>query len=71
MGSSTSEEVEKVRRLHAAAGLVAALLFLKILAINMAENLLHQYLGATMGMTVETIALSAAFALILWFVIKK
>ena len=61
-----------MKRLHAAAGIAGFILFAKIMTVNMAENLLHQWLGASYGgITVETISFGVIFALVLWFIIKK
>lgn len=60
-----------MRRLHAAAGIAGGLMLIKIVAINMGENIIQQWLGAEYGLTLETILLGFAFGLIIWFVVKN
>lgn len=61
-----------MKRLHAAAGIAGAILFLKIMTLNMVENLFHQWLGAEYGgITIETVSWGIVFALILWYIVKK
>ena len=54
-----------------ALGMTGFLIFVKILTLNVGENILHQFIGASVGITVETILLSVVFAVILWTVIKN
>jgi len=60
----------KKRRHKVALGLTGFLIFVKILTLNIGENLLHQFIGATVGITVETIILSVVFAIILWTIVR-